>query len=372
MNKSFTLFVDGKNAFPAILKAIEEARFSLYINMFIWRDDEIGNRMGEAVLHAAERGVKVFISVDRYGVVLEKAEESKKSFFHKKQNIAEKCKIAALGVFYPMKGSPKRVKDEETELYNKLLSHPNIKVEKDCFKADHSKYYIIDEEVLFLGGINIEDKENGADMQGRTYQDYMVRIDDKQAVQSFISQKQGGMVETNGYFFGFNRKNPRRFDMEKLYLEMINQAERELHITMAYFSPLKNFMRAIVQAHKRGVAVSVLIPENANFQSDTNRKTVKKLLKATNNGIKLYFSPKMVHTKMIFNEKQISFGSTNITKKAFKQLDELNLFTQRGESDFEKALLTSVEENITLSRCVDNYKKIRYNKVKAFLEGFLV
>ena len=74
MNENFTLFIDGKNAFPAILKAIENARFSLYINMFIWRDDAIGNRIGEAVLSAAERGVKVFISVDRYGVVLEKAE----------------------------------------------------------------------------------------------------------------------------------------------------------------------------------------------------------------------------------------------------------------------------------------------------------
>ena len=88
----------------------------------------------------------------------------------------------------------------------------------------HSKYYIMDDETLFLGGINVEDKENGADMQGRAYQDYMVRIDGKEAVQSFLSQKEGGMVETNGYFFGFNRKKPRRFDMEKLYLENNREA----------------------------------------------------------------------------------------------------------------------------------------------------
>ena len=68
------LLVDGKQAFPEILRCIDGARRSLVINMFIWRDDAIGNTVAEAVLRAADRGVSVFISVDRYGVVLEKAE----------------------------------------------------------------------------------------------------------------------------------------------------------------------------------------------------------------------------------------------------------------------------------------------------------
>ena len=41
----FTLLVDGKNAFPEILSCIESAQKSLVINMFIWRDDAIGNRL---------------------------------------------------------------------------------------------------------------------------------------------------------------------------------------------------------------------------------------------------------------------------------------------------------------------------------------
>ena len=80
--ETMTLLVNGKNAFPEIIRCIENAQISIEINMFIWRDDEIGNRMANAVLSAADRGVKVCISVDRYGVVLEKSEESKKSFFH--------------------------------------------------------------------------------------------------------------------------------------------------------------------------------------------------------------------------------------------------------------------------------------------------
>ena len=74
--KNITLLVNGKAAFPEIIRCIKNAKTSVEINMFIWRDDKIGNQMAEAVLNAADGGVKVYISVDRYGVVLEKCEES--------------------------------------------------------------------------------------------------------------------------------------------------------------------------------------------------------------------------------------------------------------------------------------------------------
>ena len=176
--------------------------------MFIWRDDEIGNRVAKAVLTAAERGAKVYISVDRYGVVLEKAEESKKSFFHKEQTLIETIKTKSLELIYPMENAPKRAKDEITELYNSIMKHPNITVSRDVFKADHSKYYVIDGEILFLGGINIEDKENGADMQGRVYQDYMVKMIGKDHVASFLKKLNTGENDSEKYFFGVNIKKP--------------------------------------------------------------------------------------------------------------------------------------------------------------------
>ena len=369
-----TLLVDGKNAFPEILRCIENARKSLKINMFIWRDDEIGNRMAQAVLNAAERGVEVFVSADRYGVILEKSEECKKSFFHKRQSLAERLKIKALTTFYPMKGAPKRAKDERSPLYERLLSHPKITLETDVFKADHSKYYLIDGEILFVGGINIEDKENGRDMQGREYQDYMVKLVGKEYVAAFLAKAERGEDIAYGYFFGVNVKNgkTRRFEMEALYLNVIDRAREELHITMAYFSPLRKFVRAIVRAQKRGVKVVVTIPQRANYQSDTNLKTARKLMKATGDGITLYLSPKMVHTKLVANDEWLSVGSTNITKKAFAQLSELNLFVKNENGAFQNALHKSMRENYALCRKISTYKEIKYNKTKAFIEGFLV
>ena len=191
-------------------------------------------------------------------------------------------------------------------------------------------------------------------------------------MEAFLAKRERGEDRGEGYFFGVNVKEPqRRFEMERLYLGMIEGAKEELLITMAYFSPLPRFLEAIAAAHRRGVKVTVLVPERANFQSDTNRKTARKLLKMTNNGITVYFSPKMVHTKLVANEEWVSFGSTNITKKAFRQLDELNLFLPRG-GETAQQLVASVRENHALSRAVTDWRDVSYNRLLAWLEGFLV
>ena len=371
--ETMELLVGGRRAFPEILRCIANAKRSLEINMFIWRDDTMGNRMAQAVLKAADRGVQVQISADRYGVVLEKCEEAKKSFFHKKQNWSEKLTVFFLKLLYPGTCGWDWARDGESELYRQICAHPNIRISADIFKADHSKYYIIDDEILFLGGVNIEDKENGADRQGRVYGDYMAKLTGRDYVKAFRRKLETGENLRQDLSFGLNRKVPvRRFEMEQAYLDLIHGAQQELHITMAYFSPLENFLDAILAAQARGVRVTILAPERANFQNDSNRKTLARLLKATGGEIGVYLSPKMLHTKLVMSEKTISFGSTNITKKAFAQLDELNLFVPNEDSDFQREMLRSIQADLAESRRVTRTEEIPYNRLLAFLEGFVV
>ena len=372
--EDFTLLVDGKEAFPEILKCIGNAKKSITINMFIWRDDNIGNAIAKAILDAANRGVKVNISVDRYGVVLEKSEENKKSFFHKEQTLTEKIKTKTLEIMYPMENTPKNVKDEESELYTTIMNHPNIEVSKDVFKADHSKYYIFDDDIVIMGGVNIEDKENGKDMQNRQYQDYMIKLEGKEHVKTFLTKLETGENVSKEYSFGINlkKKSGDIFEMEEIYLNMIRKTSKRLVITMAYFSGLDSFVKEIIEAHRRGVEVIVMIPESANYQDATNKATVKKLMELTENGVKVYLSKKMIHTKMMITDEEISFGSTNITKKAFKQLNELNIVLQNIESKLKTKLEESVKENYKDAKRVVSYKDIKYNKLLARLERFLV
>lgn len=365
------LYNSGKEAFPAIIEAIGGARKSLDINMFIWRDDEIGNRVAEAVLAAAERGVRVTISVDRYGVVLEKAEECMRSFFHKSQSLIERIKSRILATAYPTPGMRYPVRDEESALYRKIMAHPNITVERDTFKADHSKFYVIDEEILFLGGINVEDKENGADMHGRIYGDLMVGLFGRDYVAAFRAAREGRPTNTD-YAFPLNRKTHKIFAVREHYLDLIRAAERELVIVMPYFSPLSDFMREIAAAAARGVSVTVMIPARSNFQDDTNKKAVRRLFRMTDGRIALYFTPKMLHTKLIATEKTVSFGSANITKKAFSQLDELNFARPSIPDPFTAALAEVIRTELAGAKRIESEKDIKYRHLIALFEGLIV
>ena len=273
-----------------------------------------------------------------------------------------------------MKNTPKNVKDEESELYSTIMNHPNIEVSKDVFKADHSKYYIFDDDIVIMGGVNIEDKENGKDMQNRQYQDYMIKLEGKEHVKTFLTKLETGENVSKEYSFGINlkKKSGDIFEMEEIYLNMIRKTSKRLVITMAYFSGLDSFVKEIIEAHRRGVEVIVMIPESANYQDATNKATVKKLMELTENGVKVYLSKKMIHTKMMITDEEISFGSTNITKKAFKQLNELNIVFQNIESKLKTKLEESVKENYKDAKRVVSYKDIKYNKLLARLERFLV
>lgn len=371
-NSPLSLFVDGKSFFPALLRAVDEAEKSIYINMFIWRDDEIGNVLAAALLRAMDRGVKVSISKDRYGAVLELAEESQASFFHKHPTVCERAKAAFLRRFY-RHGKRLRPQIKNAELYTRFIHHENLSLNCERMKADHSKYYIIDEKMLFLGGINVEDKENGIDREGRAYQDYMVGLYGEENVRDFLCALSQPPRTDKSLFYGYNdNAQANRFFMEKLYLDLIDSAEKELHVTMAYFSPCRRFIKAILRAEARGVRVCILVPARANFQSDSNLKAVNRLLRRTGKNITVYLSPKMVHTKLLKSEKMISLGSTNITKKAFSQLSELNLFVKTESADFLETLNSAMAENYAISRKLTANSRVKYNPIKAFLEGFLV
>ena len=365
------LLVDGVVAFEEILNCINAARSSILINMFIWREDAIGIRLANAVLSAAGRGVRVTISVDRVGMILERCEEQGRSFFHRNPDVIERFKIAFLKRFYPENFGIAKKQSDCPGLLERILSHPNIVVERERKKNDHSKYYVIDDSILILGGINVEDKECGADCSGRIYQDYMLKLEGRDHVQAFFGKLRNNCDTADGYYFRMNNKtlSEPKFEMKDSFLSIINNAKCELVIVMAYFAPLPSIIDAIVAAWKRGVKIRILTPENPNFQKNSNRKTLSTLMKRCSNDIDVVFSPKMVHTKLIFSEKSIMFGSCNITNLAFRQLGELDIELENIDTPLVEHINSSVEENFAISRLVSDYRQIKFSPTIAWLEG---
>ena len=174
--------------------------------------------------------------------------------------------------------------------------------------------------------------------------------------------------------FTVNNKNvsPVRFEAEEMLLSIINGAQKELIIVMAYFSPLPNFIKAIHKAWKRGVEITIIIPEHANFQDDLNRKTVKKIMKICKNNLNLYFFKGMIHAKLLCNEETLTMGSTNITKKAFNQLAELNITLNRTDAVFFKDIEESIQKTISESIKIASAKDIKFNLTMTLLESLFV
>ncbi len=370
----FTCLVDGTKAFPEILSCIDKAEKSIYINMFIWRDDRIGNAIAKALLKAARRGVKIVLSIDRVAAVLEGAEEYCCSFFHRKFSPVEQLKIVGMKLFYPELWTKRRSVDKAASLYKAIVEHPNITVSSSIKKADHSKYYIFDDEILILGGINIEDKENGSDIKGRVYQDYMVKMCGKAYVDELKNTLKGGKTSYPAYGFAVNSKDcePNCFMFEKHYMDMINEAKEELLIVMAYFAPPKAFLEEILAAYHRGVKVTFMLPADSNMMGNASKKALKRLMKATNNGIELYLSPKMLHTKLIANEKRVSMGSANMMKNTFKSLAELNLYFQRSDHAFCQKLFDSIAGNISIAQQIKQADELHVSPLSAVIEGLFI
>src|ERR1043165_848723 len=62
---SLRVLGSGDVAWQRILERVRGAQKSVEIRAFLWRDDEAGNMMADAVLEAADRGVQVTIHKNR-------------------------------------------------------------------------------------------------------------------------------------------------------------------------------------------------------------------------------------------------------------------------------------------------------------------
>jgi phosphatidylserine/phosphatidylglycerophosphate/cardiolipin synthase-like enzyme len=64
-----TLLHSGKEYFPALLAAIETASREIFLESYIYADDEIGHEVTGALCRAAARGVMVNVIVDLVAII---------------------------------------------------------------------------------------------------------------------------------------------------------------------------------------------------------------------------------------------------------------------------------------------------------------
>ena len=367
------LLEGGRNAFPEIIRQIRAAEHEITVHMFIWREDRIGTEIARELIAAADRGVKITIEKDMYAVTLEYAEESQRSLCHR-PDLRDRFSISVLELFYNRELMGKRLRTSRSRLYDQLREHPCIVMMDGVRTYDHSKYYIFDRKVMILGGINIEDKEYYSDLEGRLYHDYMIKVSDPAAVAEFLEKRKDPRKKSD--LFRANMKKPVScFELKSSYMEIIDSAERELCIMVAYFAPDKDILSAIERALRRAVRVRILIPERANFMDDMNKLAVSRLLRYSkahsrecSGELGIYMTERMLHSKLLMNERRIIIGSCNINRKSFTKLDELAVSVQNDDGPFAAAIRSSVGEAFMNAERVGAGDRISYDPVLAAVE----
>jgi cardiolipin synthase A/B len=356
----------GEVAFQAILERVRNAKKSVEIRAFLWRDDEAGNLLGEAVLAAADRGAQVTIHKDRIAAVYEYTGGNKQSFFHKRVDPIRGFQAWFLGAVYRAPGS---FKQRPNELAERILSHDNIVVEHMRKRFDHSKLYIVDDRYVALGSMGIGDNHRN------DWLDVMVEAEGEEHV-ARLRERMSGLDEfdpSRGLDFLVHSREAHRkksCPMISHRLALIDAAQQSITVEMAYFTD-NRFTAALARAVQRGVDVKLVTADQADVLANINRATCDALMRLTGapQNLTIVLVPRMVHSKVVVIDHRWSdVGSANFTSLSHGVYDEINLYADC--EPFARALEQEIDRHCDDGRVAD--ARLSYRKMYSGLERAII
>ncbi len=398
------LLVGGTQAFEEICRQIDSAQQSIEINIFIWRNDELGRRLAHVLLKAAgdpsRPNLRIRIVKDSTGSAFEHAEQNRQSFFHPRLNILERFKAFFVWYAYHTSETAKSGKQLVSPLAQQIMKHPRIECIQEK-RNDHSKYFIFDDRILICGGMNIA-------AEYCRWHDYMVKFEGEEVVRLLQQRLKGEKNEPessvrfiiNSWYPGFRRLERREIKPELLHL--ISQAEylqAPLTIEMSYLGD-REIIDAVLQLADSGIEVNLIIPQRANVQEDLNRRQIgyihRKIRKGIIDGqsLRIFYYPGMLHAKLFHvgeipeNKNGVTkhgitcFGSSNINKKSLLKLAELNIYIDDAACSFTRAVKQQLRQDMQNAAqymsCFDQKGNacgweapLRYDRLVAFVEGIV-
>lgn len=338
-----SLLRNGEEYFPALVSALDAARREIFLETYIFADDETGSLIADALARAAARGVAVHVIVDGFGA---------RSFAPRFRAMLEAAGAKVL-VFRP-KISP-------------------LTLRRNRLRRMHRKLVVVDARCAFVGGINIVDDFDASPSAPPRF-DFAVRIEGPLVNDVWLEAadlwsrlawlhfhrrwRLGGVLPPACPPCGDQkaalvvRDNIRhRRDIEQAYLELIDAARSEVIIANAYFFPGRRFRRALVGAAGRGVRVILLVQGLSDhlIMHYASRALFGAFLDA---GIEIHeYVESELHAKVaVFDATSASVGSSNIDPFSLLLAREANVFVVDG--DFSALLRGGLLEAIGRARPV--------------------
>ncbi|MGD1001339.1 MAG: DUF2062 domain-containing protein [Candidatus Brocadiia bacterium] len=324
------LLVDGGEAFPEMLAAIEGARRTVDLETYMIRADRTGTRFRDALAAAAGRGVHVRLLYDHIGS-LGLPDRFVQPLIHAG---------VAVAVYHPL-----------------VITRPSWAVSR----RNHRKNLVVDGQVSFTGGLNIADEYNAPPESGG-WRDTHLRMEGRAPAEQIeelfeyawqsaapygepgpaARQLASGVRRRLGLPLGpgARRRGPEvsdalwagggvavriignwefrhRQDIRRAYLHAFHNARRYILIENAYFIPDRGVRRALARAAGRGVLVAVILSRNSDVTTAAyaSRSLYSELLAS---GVRLFEWPfGMMHAKTAaIDDAWATVGSYNFDHRS--------------------------------------------------------
>ncbi len=313
------LLIDGEEFFPHWMLEMQRAQESIFTTVYIFMSDPYGLSIADVMKKRASQGVDVRVVVDELNNVLNSGKNPE------------------------LMPSEKFVMPKYITSYLRKKSSVKARTHLNPWSTfDHTKVYIIDRKLAYVGGMNIGEEYR------YTWHDMMVALEGPivgRLVKNFY--KNWSFVGAGGDFAAgyrqlfskrkrqVNQEAPDMIPVRLMYtkphdsqifqaqLEAIKRARQRIYIQNAYFAD-DRIVRELIAARGRGVDVRVILPgtNDVAIMDKSNRYIANQLF---NNGIRVYFYKGMTHVKAAVYDGWAVVGSANFDKMSLHVNREMSL-----------------------------------------------
>ena len=321
--ENLDLLESGNNYFKVLEASLLSAKRSIYLETYIFSNDEQAKRIADLLCQAAVNGLDVKVILDWLG----------------SSNFSFESDFLRSGV--------------QLILYNPSWFG------RFGFSRTHRKLVVIDETQAFVGGINICSDNRSSDgeilkgirwdlalhatgtivekvhatflrqwqrMQPKALhpRNILKRILDQElpwGTSHFLGLRHG--QKPSLAFIARDNLYHRR-DIERAYLKAIGQSREEIWLATPYFMPGRRFRKALIRAAQRGVAVNLLLGRDEFKVLNWSVPTLYGQFLAVNIAIYEYPSG-LLHAKaMVVDQRWATLGSSNCDHLSFFLNHEAN------------------------------------------------